>query len=76
MQALHIRDVPDETVMALRRRAERQGHSMQHELRAALARAAAEPLTGAPPRQLRLHTVRSGRSEPFDRDDFYDDDGR
>ena len=76
MQALHIRDVPEETVAALRRRAARQGHSMQQEMREALARAAAEPLTERPPRSLRLHTVDSGRTEAFDRDDFYDDDER
>lgn len=76
MQALHIRDVPDETVAALKRRAARRGHSMQQELRDALAKAAAEPVAEAPPRLLRLRTVATGRNAPFDRADFYGDDER
>lgn len=76
MQAVHIRDVPEETLEALRRRAARSGHSMQQELRAVLTRAANEPADDVPPRVLRLHTVTTGRSEAFDRADFYDDDGR
>lgn len=43
MPALRIRDVPEETVAALKRRAQRHGHSVQQELRAVLARAVAEP---------------------------------
>lgn len=76
MQALHVRDVPEETVAALKLRAARRGHSMQQELREVLARAAAEPLDEFPPRAIRLRTVRTGRSEPFDRADFYDGDER
>ncbi len=73
MQALHIRDVPDETVAALKRRAVRHGRSMQQELREVLARAASEPIDEAPPRAIRLHTVFTGRMDPFERSDFYDD---
>lgn len=76
MQALHIRDVPDETVAALRRRAARRGHSTQQELRDALARVAAEPIAEAPPRLLRLRTVATGCAAPFDRSEFYGDDER
>lgn len=76
MQAIHIRDVPTETVAALKRRAARRGHSMQQELREVLARAAAEPDDDAPPRQLRLRTVSTGRTGMFDRAGFYDDDER
>lgn len=74
--ALHIRDVPEETVAAIKRRAARRGHSVQQELREVLQKAAAEAAHGARPRRLTLRTVTTGRSEGFDRSDFYDDDGR
>ena len=76
MPALHIRDVPEETVLALKRRAARHGHSVQQELREVLAKAAAEPASGSLPRRFALHTVATGRSESFDRAQFYDDDER
>lgn len=76
MPALHIRDVPEEVVAALKRRAARRGHSVQQELRDVLERAAIEPVTGARPRRLTLRTVSTGNSQPFDRADFYDDDER
>lgn len=76
MPALHIRDVPEETVAALKRRAARHGQSVQQELREVLAKAASEPVAGPRPRRLALRTVATGRTESFDRDDFYDDDGR
>jgi len=74
MPALHVRDVPDETLLALKRRAARHGHSVQQETRSMLIRLAAEPLAGPRPRPLRLHTVATGLTDPFDRDDFYDDE--
>lgn len=76
MTALHIRDVPEETVAALKRRAARRGHSVQQEMREALAKAAAEPVHGGRPHPLNLRTVETGRVESFDRSDFYDDDER
>ncbi|RNI20301.1 FitA-like ribbon-helix-helix domain-containing protein [Flexivirga caeni] len=76
MPALHIRDVPDETVAAIKRRAARHGVSVQQELRAALARLAEEPVEGSRPHSLQLMTVETGRAEPFDRATFYDDDER
>lgn len=76
MPALHIRDVPDETVAAIKRRAARHGVSVQQELRNALDRLAAEPVEGARPRMVQLHTVNTGVAEPFDRGSFYDDDER
>lgn len=74
MPALHIRDVPEETVAAIKRRAARHGRSVQQELREVLAKAAAEPAAGARPRRLDLRTVATGRTAPFDRADFYDDE--
>jgi len=74
MPALHIRDVPEATVAAIKRQAARRGHSVQQELREVLEKAAAEPVRGARPRPLSLRTVATGRTEPFDRADFYDDE--
>lgn len=76
MPAVHIRDVPEDTVVALKRRAVRHGHSVQQELREVLMRAAAEPVADAPPRRLNLKTVATGHPEPFDRATFYGDDER
>ncbi len=76
MPALHIRDVPEETVAALKRRAARHGHSVQQELREVLAKAAAEPVTGPRPRPLELTTVETGVRRSFERADFYGDDER
>lgn len=74
MPALHVRDVPEETIAAIKRRAAQHGHSVQQELREVLAKAAAEPIAGRRPRQLQLRTVATGEASPFDRDDFYDDE--
>lgn len=76
MPALHIRDVPEETVAAIKRRAARHGRSVQQELREVLEKVAAEPVAGGRPQRLRLRTVASGHVESFDRADFYDDDER
>lgn len=76
MPALHIRDVPEETVAAIKRRAARHGHSVQQELREVLEKVAAEPVDGGRPRRLSLRTVATGHVESFDRSDFYDDDER
>lgn len=73
MPALHVRDVPAPVLLALKERAERHGHSVQQEVRAILANAAAEP---APPRDLppiRLHTVSVG-GHHMTRDEIYGDD--
>lgn len=61
---------------ALKRRALRHGHSVQQELRDVLQKVAAEPITGSRPTRLDLHTVATGRTDSFDRADFYDDDER
>jgi plasmid stability protein len=76
MPALHIRDVPEETVAAIKRRAARHGHSVQQELREVLEKAAGEPTIGSRPRALILTTVETGRESTFERADFYGDDER
>jgi plasmid stability protein len=76
MPAILVRDLPADTVAALKRRAARNGHSMQREVHELLTAATAEHTSGARPRPLRLVTVSTGRSATFSRDDFYDDDDR
>ncbi|SNS40382.1 hypothetical protein SAMN06309944_0117 [Micrococcales bacterium KH10] len=76
MPAVHIRDVPDETLAAIKRRAARHGVSVQHEIREALTRLANEPTHGSRPSPLQLFTVETGHSDSFDRTEFYDDDER
>jgi plasmid stability protein len=76
MPALHIRDVPEPVLAALRERAERHGHSMQQELRDIL-RAAADDIPSPrsqPP--LRLTTVRTSTTSAWSREEIYGDDGR
>lgn len=76
MPAIHIRDVPEETVDAIKRRAAHHGVSVQQELRQELARLAAEPVEFPRPKSLQLRTVNTGRTETFDRETFYGDDER
>ena len=74
--ALHIRNVPEATVLALKRRATLHQVSMQQELLAILERAAAESVEAVLPRRIELHLVDTGRTEDFDRVDFYGEDER
>ena len=76
MTALHIRDVPDATVAALRERARREGVSMQAALRRILNEAAAAPVEVAPLEPLRLTTTRTSGLATWRREDLYDDAGR
>lgn len=73
--ALHVRNLPEKVVTALRERAARHGHSMQQEIRQILEAAAAE----APPREelepIRLTTVRTPGGSTW-REDLYGDAGR
>jgi plasmid stability protein len=74
MPGLHIRDLPEATLKALKRRAGAHHRSVQGELRAILEEAAraAPPEGGYPP--IRLHQVAIGGRRPWTRADFYDDE--
>lgn len=75
MKSLHIRDVPPETIAALKRLARQHHRSLQGELRAILeqaARLATEDERG----ELNLHFVETGRDDNWRRDDMYDDSAR
>ena len=76
MPGIHIRDLPQETVQALKRRAKAHHRSVQGEVSAILARAAraAPPDGGHPP--IRLNQVEIGNKRGWSRGEIYDDDGR
>ena len=76
MSSVHIRDVPPETLDALKRLARLHHRSLQGELRATLERAArmAPPEDGQ--RALRLVTARVGGPASWRREEIYGADGR
>lgn len=76
MPGLHIRDLPEETLRALKRRARAHHRSVQGEVRAILDEAAraAPPEGGHPP--IRLHHVAVGGKGRWPREDIYGDDAR
>jgi plasmid stability protein len=71
MPALHIRNVPETTLSALRERARRRGHSMQQEVREILDGAAGEPLPADSPAPIDLVTVRTSSSSTWSREEIY-----
>ena len=80
MPAVHIRNVREETLLALKERALRNGRSLEAELRHVLDQTANFGGSKAAGSILdRITTVRTGRARPFSRDDLYHDtdtDGR
>lgn len=76
MPAVHIRNVPDSTLTALRERASRHGRSMQDELRQILEEAAIAPPTGEAPPPIQLTTVRTNTNSTWSREEIYGDEGR
>ena len=76
MAAIHVRSVPEAVVAALRERAERNGQSMQEEIRQILEAAAAGQPPPASVDPVRLHTVRAGGSSTWRREEIYRDAGR
>lgn len=73
MAAVHIRNVPEETVTRLKERAASNGRSLEAELRSLLDEAAAQPVARKR-RQINWITVSTGITEPFNRHDIYGDD--
>jgi plasmid stability protein len=76
VSALHVRNVPEPLLAALRERAERHGRSMQQEVLGILAAAVSEPLETEPVPPIRLVTVRKGKATTWRRKDMYDDESR
>lgn len=76
MKALHIRDISEQTLSALKRLAALHHRSLQGELHYILERAVEqdkEEILGEP---IHLYTVSSGTNSDWSRDDIYDDSGR
>lgn len=71
MPAIHIRNVPESTLIALRERAARHGRSMQQELLSILDSAAAEPIATRP-----FVTTRTSTTATWRREHIYNDEGR
>lgn len=78
MKSLHIRDLHEETLSGLKRRAARHRRSLQKEVQVLLEDAAKMvPGDGEPDDKLKLHIVRSGSTGgDWGRDEIYDDEGR
>jgi len=76
MPAVHVRDLPEEVLAALKRRAARHERSLQRELRHLLCVVAQEEPSGepVPPIELRLSDARPTSS--WRREEIYGDDGR
>jgi len=80
MKSIHIRNLDDNTLVGLKRRAARHRRSLQKEVESLLNDAAQmspaeepEPLS----QKLILKTVSTGRPKAvWDRESIYDDDGR
>ena len=76
MGAIHVRNVPDHVLAAIKRRARSHDRSMQKELLAILEQAAGEspePTQWAP---IQLVAVAVGGDSTWPRDEIYGDDGR
>ncbi|MGL5817572.1 MAG: FitA-like ribbon-helix-helix domain-containing protein [Phycicoccus sp.] len=76
MAALHVRDVPESLVTALRERAARHGRSMQQEIKQILEAAASAPAPHEAPEPVRLTTVRTAVASSWSRVEIYGDAGR
>jgi plasmid stability protein len=76
MAAIHIRNVPESVVAALRERAAQRGHSMQQELLQILEAAAAEPPAGQRVSPIRLVTVKTTGDHTWSRTEIYGDEDR
>ena len=76
MPAIHIRDLDDAVIAALKARAAAHRRSLQGEVRTILEGAIAESARGGRQRKLRLHTVRVGRPVRYSRDVIYGDEDR
>jgi plasmid stability protein len=76
MPALHIRNVPEPVVAALRERARRHDRSVQQELLHILQAVAAQPLPGTAAAPIQLTTVRTTSRSTWRREDIYGDEGR
>jgi plasmid stability protein len=78
MPAIHVRDLDDAIIAALKARAAKNRRSLQGEAKSILEAAALqhENRRAGPPGKLRLRTVKVGGKSSFSRKEIYEDDGR
>lgn len=76
MAAIHVRDVPEQVLEALKRRAEVHHRSLQGELLQILEQAAASAPLGRDPGPLRLTLAEGAGDGTWSRQEIYGDDGR
>ena len=76
MSAVHITQVPPETIGALKRLARSHHRSLQGELRAILERAARMAPPEGATTELKLVTVKTGYTGSWSREEIYGGDGR
>lgn len=77
MPAVHVRNLDDAVIEALKRRAAESHRSLEAELRVILEAAAAEsPRKSGRRRKLALHTVAVGGTSEHGRDEIYGEDER
>ena len=76
MPAVHIRDVPEAVLEALKHRARRRERSLQGELRHILASVARSEPVREPLPPLELHFSEATHQSSWSREEIYGDDGR
>ena len=76
MAAVHVREVPEKVLNALKRRARRHERSLQGELRHILAAVAREEPSREPLPPLELHFSDADPQINWSREEIYSDDGR
>lgn len=76
MPAIHIRELDDAVIEALKARALRHRRSLQGELKSILEAAAREEDGSKRRRKLQLRKVSVGARSSFSRNEIYGDDGR
>ena len=76
MKAIHIREIPSETIEALKRLARENHRSLQGELRDILEKASRRAPTSDMDDDLDLVTVRTGSTSTWHREEIYGDSGR
>lgn len=76
MAAVHIRNVPDDVLDALKRRAARHERSLQKELRHILGLIAREEPSAEPLPPISLNLSQASPSSTWRREETYGDDGR
>jgi len=76
MPAIHVRDVPDDVLDALKRRAKRHERSLQKELRHLLSTIAREEPPGKPLPPIELKLSSASPTTSWRREEIYGDHGR